>query len=291
MASLWKPPFGTFVLKTEWKPSSSGYLHILALADNTIQQNNIKKCLPRDIQKKKECHRRTILGCVNDQKVSFSVKISPQLTGNILLLIAINTTLDLSQSSTVLKCLQRMINTLDTHRVWFSYFPLQNCEQRWAGISCSQSTELKIKVRGIEEKKIKQKIEENLFLLELWLCYHLAKVTRHNRLNPAHRRRRLWSFQTLRRTVLIEVKMPGLTLHLTQFPQVRPALNWPHTLRNWWKAAWNEPVMPGSFPVDARAGRSLYWVRGVLAHAACLLECVCAHICVWRSMPAGNNKD
>ncbi len=30
--------------------------------------------------------------------------------------------------------------------------------------------------------------------------------------------------------------------------------------------------------MDARAGRSLYWVRGVLAHAACLLECVCAHI-------------
>lgn len=150
-------------MKAIGKPSSSGYLHILALADNTIQQNNIKKCLPRDIQKKKECHRRTILGCVNDQKVSFSVEISPQLTGNILLLIAINTTLDLSQSSTVLKCLQRMINTLDTHRDWFSNFPLQNCEQRWAGISCSQSTELKIRVRGIEEKKIKQKIRKTFF--------------------------------------------------------------------------------------------------------------------------------
>ncbi len=60
----------------------------------------------------KKCHRRTTLGCVNDQKVSFSVEISLQSTGNILLMIAMHTILDLSQSSTILKFLQRIVKTL-----------------------------------------------------------------------------------------------------------------------------------------------------------------------------------
>ncbi len=76
---------------------------------------------------RKKCHRST-LECVNDQKVSFSVEISLQSTGNILLMIAMHTILDLSQSSTVLKFLQRIVKTLGIPLDNFPYRFVNNVE-------------------------------------------------------------------------------------------------------------------------------------------------------------------
>lgn len=105
----------TPIWNLEWKPLESFPLQVISiyLLLQTTKLNTITIKKPTQRMPRKKCHRRTTLGCVNDQTVYFSVKISLQFTGNILLLIAMKTILDLSQSSTVLKFLQTTVNALD----------------------------------------------------------------------------------------------------------------------------------------------------------------------------------